>query len=165
MISNLTIDMLCMNRVRLRIWVISTMYISTTYLTSTFNWKRYDSFQKKHIAYCKDTISYKKKKMTLKDILRSQLLCESPSKRIRRPSVLCEQSSFFLVPSILQLHWKMKNWWPPNVSILYDSQLFFFKISKHVSTCGLTEVEEYIILVEKFMNGADYIINQTITLI
>jgi hypothetical protein len=48
---------------------------------------------------------------------------------------------------------------------MYDSQLFFLKISKHVSTCSLTEVEEYIILVKKFMNGADYIINQTITLI
>ena len=48
---------------------------------------------------------------------------------------------------------------------MYDSQLVFLKISNHVSTFGLTEAEEYIILVEKFMNGAEYIINQTITLI
>ena len=45
----------------------------------------------------------KKKKMSLKDILRSQLLCESPFWRIRRPSVLCvaqcEQNSYYLVPS------------------------------------------------------------------
>ena len=107
MISNLTIDMLCMNRVRLRIWVRSTMYI--LHISHRHSIEKGMTHFKRSISHIAKIPSLKKKEMSLKDILRSQLLCESPSWRIRRPSVLCEQNSFYLVPSKLQLHierWK-----------------------------------------------------------